>query len=218
MPQNDPLCPDDPKPRLGRPPADGAAPWDPAPLREVVGLFGRAGCRWWIAGGHAIELAVGRELRPHADIDVLVLRDDQHAVQDALAGWEWWAADPPGSLRPWRRDEYLHPGVHDVWCRPEPGGPWRIQVMLDEGRGGTWVSRRDATVCRPVAGIGAVSPDGIPYLRPEIQLYYKAKRPRPKDEQDFDAVLPLLGTGQRTWLADAITHTLGPHPWTARLR
>ncbi|MFJ8164296.1 nucleotidyltransferase domain-containing protein [Streptomyces sp. NPDC096136] len=194
-----------------------SARWDPAPLREVADLFGRAGCRWWIAGGHAIELAVGRTFRPHDDIDVLLLRDDQHAVQEVLAGWEWWAADPPGTLRPWRPGEHLHPGVHDIWCRPAPDAAWRIQVMLDEAEHGQWVSRRDAGVRRPVAGIGAVSPDGIPYLRPEIQLYYKAKHPRPKDEQDFDAALPLLDTEQRAWLARALTHTLGPHPWTPRL-
>ncbi|MFH7595542.1 amino acid transporter [Streptomyces racemochromogenes] len=187
-------------------------------MREVVGLFGRAGCPWWIAGGHAVELAAGRAWRPHDDIDVLLLRDDQHVVQEVLAGWEWWAADPPGSLRPWRAGEYLRPGVHDVWCRPAPGGSWRIQVMLDEGRDGQWVSRRDDGVRLPVAEIGAVSPDGIPYLRPEVQLYYKAKEPRPKDEQDFDAVLPLLDPGRRAWLADAITRTLGPHPWPGRLR
>ncbi|MFF4580101.1 nucleotidyltransferase domain-containing protein [Streptomyces sp. NPDC001373] len=192
--------------------------WDPAPLREVAALFGRAGCRWWIAGGHAIELAAGRALRPHDDIDVLLLRDDQHAVQEVLAGWEWWAADPPATLRPWRPGEHLHSGVHDIWCRPAPGTAWRIQVMLDEAGRGQWVSRRDDGVRRPVAGIGAVSPDGIPYLRPEIQLYYKAKRPRPKDKQDFDAALPLLGTERRAWLADAITHTFGSHPWAVRLR
>ncbi|WP_432105963.1 hypothetical protein [Streptomyces sp. bgisy091] len=34
-------------------------------------------------------------------------------------------------------------------------------------------SRRDTAVHRPVAELGAVSTAGIPYLRPEVQLYYK---------------------------------------------
>ncbi|MEV8332824.1 nucleotidyltransferase domain-containing protein, partial [Streptomyces niveus] len=51
--------------------------WEPAPLAEVVRLFSGLRCPWWIAGGHAIELAVGHAFRPHGDIDVLLLRRDQ---------------------------------------------------------------------------------------------------------------------------------------------
>ncbi|MER6857028.1 nucleotidyltransferase domain-containing protein [Streptomyces pilosus] len=191
--------------------------WEPAPLAEVADLFSRAGCTWWIAGGHAIELAVGHAIREHGDIDVLLLREDQHAAQYVLAGWEWWAADPPGKLRPWLPDEYLPMGVHDIWCRPGPGKPWRLQIMLDEAQDGLWVSRRDTAVHRPIAELGAISTAGIPYLRPEVQLYYKAKNPRPKDESDLTAALPTLGPTQRIWLAEAILATYGDHPWVHRL-
>jgi hypothetical protein len=151
-------------------------PWEPLGPAEVAGLF--TGVPWWcVAGGHAIELAVGRRLRPHSDIDVLLLRRDQLAAQHALAGWEWWAADPQGALLPWQRGEILLDGVHDVWCRPS----------------------------------------GIPYLTPEIRLFYKAKSPRPKDQADFDATLPLLSAAQRRWLTDTITATQGSHSWLNRL-
>ncbi|MFD6279437.1 nucleotidyltransferase domain-containing protein [Streptomyces sp. NPDC060209] len=191
--------------------------WDPAPPGEVAARFSGLECDWWVAGGTAVELAVGHRIRSHGDIDVLLLRRDQLAAQRALPGWEWWAADPPGSLRPWAPGEVLPPGVHDIWCRPGPDAPWRIQVMLDESDGEEWVSRRDALVRRPVGTLGAVSAEGIPFLAPEVQLYYKAKAPRPKDEQDFAAVLPVLTQPQRRWLAGAITRTYGPHPWTPRL-
>lgn len=58
---------------------------------------------------------------------------------------------------------------------------------------------------------------GIPFLAPDVQLYYKANAPRPKDEEDFDAALPLLTEQRRRWLADAITKSYGPHPWSKRL-
>ncbi|MFF9097395.1 nucleotidyltransferase domain-containing protein [Streptomyces sp. NPDC014802] len=32
-------------------------------------MFAGADFPWWIAGGYAIELAVGRELRPHGDLE-----------------------------------------------------------------------------------------------------------------------------------------------------
>lgn len=191
--------------------------WDPAPLPEVAELFSAVRAPWWIAGGYAIELAVGRAFREHADVDVLVLRRDQLAIQEALPSWEWWAADPPGTLRPWRRGEVLPPGIDDIWCRPSASAPWRIQVMLDESADDEWVSRRNPAVRRAVADLGGVSPDGIPYLAPEVQLFAKARGTRPKDEQDFAAAVPVLDSAQRRWLADALRRTFGEHPWLDRL-
>ncbi|WP_329171258.1 amino acid transporter [Streptomyces decoyicus] len=194
-------------------------PWEPAPLSDVVALFSQVPVRipWWIAGGHAIELAVGHAFREHADIDVLLLRRDQLAAQDTLSSWEWRAADPPGTLRPWRRGEILPMDVHDVWCRPGPSEPWRIQIMLDEAEGGAWVSRRNSRVRRALAQVGALSGEGVPYLVPEVQLFYKAGRPRPKDELDFAAALPVLDDAQRRWLAESIAEAYGRHPWSDRL-
>ncbi|MFF2023098.1 nucleotidyltransferase domain-containing protein [Streptomyces sp. NPDC058171] len=193
-------------------------PWEPAPLSTVVEWFAAASVPWWIAGGHAIELAVGRTVRAHGDIDVLLLRRDQLAVQEVLAGWEWWAADPPGELRPWAPGEVLPVGVHDIWCRPGSTAPWRLQVMLDEAEGGHWVSRRNPRVRRPLDLVGARTPEGVPHLAPEVQLFYKAKQPGAKDEQDFAAALPVLGAEQRRWLAGAVAATYGDHPWDAELR
>jgi hypothetical protein len=193
-------------------------PWEPANPAEVAQIFKRSQAQWWIAGGYAIELAVGRPVREHTDIDVLLLRPDQLAVQRALPGWQWHAADPPGTLQPWQPGEQLPVGVHDIWCRPGPAQPWRIQVMLDEFCAGDWVSRRDQRIRRPVTSIGSVTADGIPYLAPEIQLLYKANGRRPKDEIDLAVTLPILTRAQRQWLSDALRLAYGAdHPWLARL-
>jgi hypothetical protein len=147
-----------------------------------------------------------------------MLRHDQLAVQQALRGWQWQAADPPGSLRTWQPGEQLPVGVHDIWCRPDPSKPWRIQVILDESSGDDWVSRRDGRIRRPITSIGLVTARGIPYLAPEIQLFYKAKNGRGKDETDFAAALPVLTEPQRRWLSDALSLVYGrAHPWRARL-
>jgi hypothetical protein len=191
--------------------------WDPASVPEVAARFAAITPPWWVAGGYALELAAGRRWREHGDIDVLLLRRDQLAAQQALAGWQWWAAEPSGTLRRWLAGQLLPADVHDIWCRPGDDEPWRIQVMLDESDGADWVSRRDRRIRRPIASLGCVSPGGIPYLCPEIQLFYKAKRPRPKDEADFTAVLPLLTGDQRRWLHDAIVQAYGRHPWQTRL-
>jgi hypothetical protein len=183
----------------------------------VVSIFSAAGVPWWIAGGYAIELAAGHPVREHEDIDVLLLRPDQLAVQDLLSSWQWHAADPPGVLRPWQRGELLPAQVHDIWCRPGAAEPWQIQVMLDEADGGDWVSRGGVQLRRPASQIGAVSAGGVPYLRPEIQLFYKAHGLRPKDELDFSAVIGTLDDDQRRWLSGAIGLAYGEHPWQGRI-
>jgi hypothetical protein len=133
--------------------------------------------------------------------------------------WQWWAVDPPGRLRPWEPGEALPIRVHDIWCRPAESEPWRIQVMLDESADDEWVSRRDPRIRRPISSLGFTSAEGVRYLVPEVQLFYKAKQPRPKDEVDFAAVLPLLGAAQREWLSSAIRTCYGEdHPWRNHLR
>lgn len=118
-----------------------------------------------------------------------------------LAGWEWWAADPPGTLRRWAPGETLPAEVHDIWCRRSAAEPWRVQLMLDEHTAsGDWVSRRNRELRRPISTIGARSETGVPYLVPEIQLFYKAKDPRPKDEADSTAISPLLSAAHRAFI------------------
>ena len=193
-------------------------PWRPLTVPEVAALLRDVAFPWWVAGGYAIELAAGRPVRPHADIDVLLLRRDQLAAHALLAGWDCWVADPPGRLRVWPAGETLPLTAHDIWCRESPHGPWRLQLMLDDARGDRWVSRRDARVSLPIADIGARTPDGVPYLRPEIQLYNKARARRPRDEADLAVALPRLSADRRRWLRWAIMTVYGDdHPWLIEL-
>ncbi|GAA5121130.1 nucleotidyltransferase domain-containing protein [Pseudonocardia adelaidensis] len=192
--------------------------WEPAPVEEVAAAFARHPGPWWVAGGVAIELAVGRRIRDHADVDIGVLRTDHVAAHDVLPGWELWAADPPGSLRPWVRGEVLSREVHDVWCRPDATTAWRIQLMIDESEGPDWVSRRDPRVRLPLGLAVRCTAAGVPYLAPQVQLYHKAGSHRPKDLIDFDAALPVLGPPERTWLRTAIERRDPGHAWLHRLR
>lgn len=180
-------------------------PWRPLFPAAVFEVFDGAAFSWWIAGGYAIEQAVGRAFREHGDIDVLVFHRDQAAIREHLKNWDCWMADPPGSLRPWPIGEDLPASVHDVWCRPTPDDPWALQLMVDRAKDGQWVSRRDPWVGRPVVELGDDH-----WLVPEVQLFYKGKEPRPKDEIDFQAVLPLLSVAQLQWLTDAMRAAYGP--------
>ena len=46
--------------------------WQPLSVQETVDLLYSLPVPWWIAGGWAIDLYLGRQTRPHEDIDVLI--------------------------------------------------------------------------------------------------------------------------------------------------
>jgi hypothetical protein len=181
-------------------------------------LFGDFARTWWVAGGWAIDLHLGRQTRDHHDLDVGLFARDQVAAHEYLSrcGWELHCADPPGRLRPWPPGEELPPEVHDIWCRRSRDGPWELQLMLNPGHDGHWISRRDRALRCDCSEALLRSPDGIAYLAPHLQLHFKAKGLRPRDEADLRAVLPQLHPSRRAWLRDAIARTYGAgHPWLA---
>ncbi|HXZ83885.1 MAG TPA: amino acid transporter, partial [Myxococcota bacterium] len=106
--------------------------------------------------------------------------------------------------------------ANSVWCRGHRADLWRFELLLDEAEGESWVFRRERSVRRPLAALLGLSPQGLPYLRPEVQLLYKAKHLGPKDELDFAAVAPLLDTESRQWLRDALSRAHPGHPWLER--
>ena len=190
----------------------------PLSLQRLSTLFAPARFPWWVAGGYAIELAVGHAFREHDDMDVLILRRDQASVRSLLASWDCRPVDTAGLLRSWSAGDTLPLDVHEVWCREETDAPWRFSLMLDEAEGETWYSRRDATVRKAVAELTVQREGAPPFLAPDVQLYYKAKNVRAKDEQDLEMVLPMLTKRQRAWLAESVYRTYGAeHPWLARI-
>ena len=90
--------------------------------------------------------------------------------------------------------------------------------MRDLHDGDTWICQRDESLRRPYAAIIERSADGVPYLRPEWVLLFKAKEPRGKDEADLAVVLPRLSEDHRGWLARTIARVYdAQHPWITRI-
>jgi hypothetical protein len=199
-------------------PTTDLGPWDALSPADLATVFAGVAAIWWLAGGWALDLFLGRVTRPHDDIDVQILRRDHLRIRKALASWDMHAADPPGTLRPWPVNEELPASVHDVWCRRSPDEPWAFQLMIADTEGDDWVYRRDPRVRRPLGELsGPTSTRTMRVLTPDVQLLYKSKGLRPKDQQDFDAVLSALTTRQRAWLRQALTTASPSHPWVAAL-
>lgn len=192
--------------------------WASLSVGEVAALFRDAPFAWALAGGYAVEQFLGAPIRTHDDIDIIVFRDDQEQLYRWLAEWRLFAADPPGTLRPWGRGEYLATGIQDIWGYERAAQAWQLQIMLVDTDGEAWVSRR-----HPL--IGGLRTDllvlyhQLPCIRIEVQLLYKAKGNRAKDQLDFQACLPLLTPDAKAWLAQALqlAHPEG-HAWQALLR
>jgi hypothetical protein len=186
--------------------------WQAAEPRDAASWLAGVSVPWWIAGGWAIDSFLGRTSRPHDDLDVGLLRRDFEAVRAALADWEIYEAKD-GALAPLTRGVAPRADVNSLWCRRASSSRWILELMLDESAGDCWMYRRDPRVFRPIAEIVRRGGNGIPYLAPELQLLYKARGTRPKDEADFANVLPLLDDRSRAWLKDALLRTLPSHTW-----
>jgi hypothetical protein len=178
-----------------------------------------ASCKapWWIAGGWALDLFRGTPSRPHTDLDVGILRRDLSTV---LLGFSTWDVFEAKDGRLTRLAEGCVPplDVHSLWCRPTAADPWTIELMLDEADGDTWVYRRDPRIRQSMSAAVRQSTDGLPYLAPEIQLLYKSKASRERDEGDFAHICPLLTADAWRWLHDALELADPDHRWIAVLR
>ena len=185
-------------------------PWDPLPLPDLVHLLEGCAALWWVAGGHALELHLGRSWRPHDDTDAGIRRVDGVRVLRHLQeqGWEVVVA-AAGVLRPWHgRELDLAASEGNVWCR-RPGGPWRLDLLVGEGTDERWVYRRDPSLTRPWSR-AVLRRDGVPYLAPDLQLLFKSRTVRPKDQADADTALPHLDGGGLALLRAQLQPD---HPW-----
>jgi hypothetical protein len=186
--------------------------WQPLTIDEVRERFISVAVPWWIAGGHAIDLFIGRVTRPHDDIDVEIFRKDRDALFDVFDGWELFAVSHGGLVR-WERGATVAPHVFGVWGRPSADEPWAIEVMLAEGDRALWRFRRDPEITMSGQGLIRTTISGIPFCTPEVQLLYKSKMARPKDDIDMARTLHLISKSQRLWLANAIGRSDPDHPW-----
>jgi hypothetical protein len=163
--------------------------WIPLSLAEVKTIFADAPFTWGLGGGYAIEQFLGTPIRTHDDVDIVIFRDEQLAAQHFLTGWELYAADPPGTLRKWNDGEYLPFGIHDIWGYRSGAKGWEFQFMVAEVERDEWFHRRNPQIRGRREDL-LTEYNAWPCVRAEVQLMYKSKNGRPKDELDFRACLP----------------------------
>ena len=190
--------------------------WDPIGVDDTVERFAVVDVDWWIAGGLAIDLFLGWQSRSHDDIDIEMFRKDRDALFDVFSGWELFTVSS-GALTRWNRGESIEPPVFGVWARPSETAPWAAEVMLADGDWDRWRFRRNSSISMERSGLTRTSPAGVRYCTPEVQLLYKAKQARPKDDVDFTRCLHLMTGEQKRWLRTSLAVMEPDHPWVHAL-
>jgi len=193
---------------------DTYGPWVPLTLDAVVELLAPARFRWWVTGGHALELFMGRSWRAHDDTDIGICRRDASEFADLLAHWDVHIA-AGGRLTPWGGEPLCaEQDQNNLWCRRAPDEPWCLDVVVGDGDADEWIYRRDPRIRAPWDDVVLRSDGGVPYLGPELQLLFKSRTPRPKDDVDAKEVIPALDKRRVARLDQLLPPS---HPWRALL-
>ena len=193
-----------------------ATSWDPLSAEDVAALFDSSSVRWWLSGGAAIDRWAGGRIRERENTDISTLIRDLPALVEQLPSHlSTWISDDGDFLR-------FAPGPCDADPQPimvldEVRGVWVLQINIEDGTDRVWVYKRDPRLQVPWDR-AVLDLDGIPTGAPEVQLVWKALRPRPEDDTDKEAVLPRLSSEARAWWEKAIL-TIHPHSsWSIHVR
>lgn len=190
--------------------------WEPWRPDEAARRLEGVTAPWAVAAGWAIDLFLGRERREHEDLEIAVPAAGFPEVPPALSELEFFVVGP-ATVEPLERAGDLLETHHQTWGLDRAANRWRIDVFREPSDGGTWVCPRDERIRLPYAEVVEHTANGIPYLRPEIVLLFKAKNARPKDESDLAAVLPCLDRSRRELLRTWIELVHPGHFWLGDL-
>jgi hypothetical protein len=195
--------------------AHDAAPWRPWSPAETAARLEAVDAPWGITAGWALELFAGEAWREHEDLEVAVPATRFEDVRPALDELELWVPVGEGRLRPLA--EAGGTASQQTWALDRAARAWRLDVFREPSDGATWICRRDPTIRLPYAELLERTAEGIPFVRPDVVLLFKAKHVREKDEQDFAAVLPRLDSMRTQWLRTALERVHPGHRWLERL-
>ena len=120
-----------------------------AAISSLSSVLDQHGVDYWLFGGWAVDLWVGRVTRPHGDIDVAAWRRDYDRIKAALegAGWEHTPtpADLVGTRYRWRSAE-----VEFTFLDSDPQG----NIVIPLADPVVWSAEPLGDVRRKLLGVG----------------------------------------------------------------
>ncbi len=178
-------------------------------LRDYQGSF-------WVVGGWAIDLHLGRVTRPHKDVDIAMRADDQQLLEAWIAERDVFLENPmTGDRRPWVDRAPLRPGPDALVL---PDAPMAVQLLPALFENNHWVFPRGRHSIRmDIDSLTKVTPAGTPYQTPEVILLYKSRQHRAEDDADFHNLLPVLTERELQWLRDRVARRPPDDPWLSKI-
>ncbi|MBE5779595.1 MAG: hypothetical protein E7331_09745 [Clostridiales bacterium] len=210
-------------------------------LMQAAKLLSAADFSWAVCGGFALELFLGRELRPHGDIDLCAFEADRSKIPAFMqkSGWQVYEFRGQGKVRLLEPGDASDPGRNLMCVLP---GCSLVEFFPSEEEGllyhqfyhtglkelnyleflftpsaapNTYLFSANPPVSLPAEKALLRGTEGFPFLAPELALLYKALRP---DEgpaaSDYQAVYPRLSPSQKQWFQLQLKKLCpAGHPW-----
>jgi hypothetical protein len=183
-------------------------------LNNIVKLLTPCNFPWFIAGGYAIDLFLGRITRPHSDIDICVFRDNFCELNEYFSDWDRFVIEPSDYSKIKLGANYtLSDSQHELHFKKNE---IRLEFLLTPYENDTVIFRRDNRIKMHITDFKHEKYN-IPFVAPEFQLLYKAKYLKDKDDLDFKNCLPLLSSSQKAWLLNSLKLTHLDSKWLVEL-
>jgi len=193
-------------------------------LKNTADLVKDAPFPWAVCGGFALELFLGKELRPHGDIDLCVFEKNRDNILSYMLqkGWDVYEFRGYGRLRPLDVSSQSETGrnlmclgkgcdlVKFYPCEEKTLVYYKffhtgiqrlnyLEFLFNHANDTHFIFDRERNLTRKLSK-AILHRDGIPYLSPEIVLLYKASQAENADYQlDFEQAYPMLSDEQREW-------------------
>lgn len=186
-------------------------------MESIASLLQDLRCEWYVCGGWAIDLYLGRVTREHKDVDISIPRARQLEVREYFnaRGWSLEKAHD-GELTQWRDGEFLSKPLHTIWCRNDAHEPYFLELQLDDIDDEAFRFRRDSSLTLARERMSFKTSTGVPVLAPELVLLYKSNAVEGYAD-DFRNASGALGATARAWLKDALAKLYARHPWAEAL-
>ncbi len=212
-------------------------------LKAASQLLGEMDFKWCFCGGWAIDLFLGKESRPHKDLDIMIFREDIHNVVGFLQskGWTMEAPTRKGFI-PVSSEDTASCEYDNLWCmnsaypldylKVDEQNAYNfyhydrdvqeqvdfIEIQLSSCEDNEFIYTKNQTIHMPIDKV-FYKRDGLPFLAPEIVLLYKSKYLSADNQNDFDLATQLMDKEQTDWLVDALVTEYGnDHPWVEILK
>jgi hypothetical protein len=207
------------------------------------------GFDWSICGGGAIDLFLGRQTRIHKDLDIAVYWEDRSSIIEMMLSLDWrvFQACGGGVVQELNRKQDVPFEKRNLFCFSANEDRVKLELIGHEREryrfGLEKLEQKDFTyveflfnerdkeqiylpgktdIKRELNKAIFSSSDEVPYLAPEIVLFYKSSYLEGTDaadhNQDFDVSLPCFNAEQKQWLRGALEREYPDgHAWLQRL-